>query len=610
LPGDDNAKAVVAVFASSWIKHPPIYEAWRNTFALEMGEAVPLNLGSLSIDDQVRFSDSNSGSTIPVPMDSGVGFVVAWVGPVPDFSAVANGDSNPPRTLRPLAFGIYEGDLAKRVEALCTNLSENEHREVVAELWGWPTQIHASHRVARSPSEMEKMTCQELLERVGTDVDHPRYPTLVSRQIIHDHFSMLEENAPGSPALHDDGWDHARAQALLLFGYYPEGKSLLRELITAGDGDAYVELLRWSLTLLDDEELSAPIPTTVTLSPDQFTEVEKFRASIGLIQAQRALAEGDTLEARNLLEKAQEQGLVEANNLLESLGSSENIFASAWIKYRNGDKASAIAEFRAALEANPGEAAYSLGLINHLDGNITEALIWWKGAADSGSTEAAGSLAEHYFDIGDSNQGRIWAERGANLGDARCMLALGRSFWFEGQNEEGSSWIVKSAEAGNVEAMDFYGQLLHSQGESKEAFVYLNRAALEAQDPFAVANSANTLAFSYLIPEGKLEQAEVLLRRAIEVDAGEASVNAMSNLGILFYERGDYKEALDIFSEVLEAESGPFDEANEYIARIKDRIDLPAQAPTSGGMNFCPECGSARGTQHKFCGGCGFSFPL
>ncbi len=68
-------------------------------------------------------------------------------------------------------------------------------------------------------------------------------------------------------------------------------------------------------------------------------------------------------------------------------------------------------------------------------------------------------------------------------------------------------------------------QVLHSPGQLEEAEYILTRAARDAALSFSAANSAKTLAFSYLIPQGRLDEAEEVLRRAIELDAGEASIN-------------------------------------------------------------------------------------
>jgi len=67
-----------------------------------------------------------------------------------------------------------------------------------------------------------------------------------------------------------------------------------------------------------------------------------------------------------------------------------------------------------------------------------------------------------------------------------------------------------------------------------------------------VASGTNSFAFSYLIPEGELDEAERVLRIAIELDAGYESTNAMSNLGVIYFKRDNLDEAEKWFKLALE----------------------------------------------------------
>ena len=552
----EEATAALAIFASAWITDEPVYEAWRASFAFQLRQAVPILLGTLPVEDEVRFSDASGGTTITIPMSPGDASVVAWVAEVPIFSG-SKGGLAVSTSLRPIAMGVYVGELRGRVQKMITPLDDVTQREVVSGLWGWPTQIHSSHRVPRSPLEMETLTCRELDERVHGNEDDPRYETLIGRTLVRDHFHLLENQADHVGSLHNDGHDRMRALALWFYGYLDEARSVLQELMGKGDSQAYVDLVTLGSVIRDYSALLSVIPTTLRLSADQRTAVNKVQ-----------LAEG-------------------------------------WIKYRGGDLEGAVATFNAAVETQPGEAAYCLGLVADVAGDTRAAVNWWIRAADAGSTDAIEALARHFFTIGEGEKGSSWATRGIAEGNTDCMTLLARWLWDQGNKVEATDLYVRAAQAGDVGAFDPAGQLLHSQSKP-EAEYFLTRAAREATEPFDIANAANTLAFCYLIPQGRLDEAEEILRRAIAVDAGEPSVNAMSNLGIVFFERGDDISAAECFNQVLAGGLGDITEAKDYLARITQRTK--AQFATTD-MKFCIECGTARVENLPFCGDCGFRFP-
>lgn len=574
---DEGASVAFAVY-SSWISDPAFYEKWRASFASQLLAAVPLPLGTIQITDEVRFSDATSGSTIVVPMNSGDGLVVAWIGEVPELMSFISGEGIQNETLRPIAMGVYTGEHKERIEALCGEMSGNKRRELVSDFWGWPTQTHASHNSRRTPLEMETFTAQELSERVNGDLDHPRYSNLVGHQILMDYFAFLNERNLQDTVLKREGGDNTLAMVLWHYGYLDEAREVLNELIEDGDDKAYLNLLAWSFGVSDATPLLAPIPATIQLSIDQHKEADRLRGAGAILNARRAMERGDSQEASELLQQAMALGIDEAKELLKHVEGSQATINAGWIKHKGGDHDGAVAIFTQALDHSPAEAAYSLGLIADTNGKSAEAESWWVRSAEAGHPEACDSLARHFFALEDEEQGGSWAARGAELGNAACMFMWGSSLWSQGKKEEATKFLISAAEAGEVEAMDFYGQLLNSQGRGQEAEGFLFRAAREAEDPFSIANASNTLAFSYLIPKGRLDEAEELLRRAIDVQAGGPSVSALSNLGTVLFERGNDEAALECFHEVLLAEVGPFDEANEYIARIAARNESPSIA--------------------------------
>ena len=91
--------------------------------------------------------------------------------------------------------------------------------------------------------------------------------------------------------------------------------------------------------------------------------------------------------------------------------------------------------------------------------------------------------------------------------------------------------------------------------------------------------AANTFAFSYLIPEGNIEQAEALLRRTISWDLGFQSSNALSNLGQIIFRQKKFFKAEAIFTFIrMSGFGGIRPEANYWLGRIYDLTNRHEQA--------------------------------
>ena len=122
--------------------------------------------------------------------------------------------------------------------------------------------------------------------------------------------------------------------------------------------------------------------------------------------------------------------------------------------------------------------------------------------------------------------------------------------------------------------------------QNASAFEYLARWAIRGGDydaaewywtqlnnssaPIWVINSANSLCFSVLMPQGRFDEAQQLLNQGVLLNLGYQSVNCRSNLGVCEFEQGHSDAAVVHFLEVLRAPDGPFDEALHYLARIAE----------------------------------------
>lgn len=104
------------------------------------------------------------------------------------------------------------------------------------------------------------------------------------------------------------------------------------------------------------------------------------------------------------------------------------------------------------------------------------------------------------------------------------------------------------------------------------------------------ASAVNTYCFYYLFPEGDLDLAEALLKASIEMKVPDESLNALSNLGICLFIRGDFAQSKAIFEKVI-ADSliiKDYSNLNEvylYLANIADVQGDPSHADTLRGKS-------------------------
>ena len=94
--------------------------------------------------------------------------------------------------------------------------------------------------------------------------------------------------------------------------------------------------------------------------------------------------------------------------------------------------------------------------------------------------------------------------------------------------------------------------------------------------------STNTLVFSHLIPARRFAEARLWCNDLIELETGYESWNALSNLGIVEFESGNTGLARGFFQAIIDAGTGPVDEAEEYI----ERIDSGEKRPLDTRVNW------------------------
>lgn len=127
-------------------------------------------------------------------------------------------------------------------------------------------------------------------------------------------------------------------------------------------------------------------------------------------------------------------------------------------------------------------------------------------------------------------------------------------------------------------------------GNDLEAESALRRVAADGVG-IMVSNITNTLAFSYMLPQGEYAYAAQLLDSASRLPAGYQADNAYSNRGIAHYLLEEFDDAERIFRELLELPGNPCAaEANYYLAQICEATGRASEA-----ANFRRDCEAAGG---------------
>lgn len=172
-----------------------------------------------------------------------------------------------------------------------------------------------------------------------------------------------------------------------------------------------------------------------------------------------------------------------------------------------------------------------------------------------------------------------------------------------------------------------YRLVTEGQGDDRE-----RRAALEWIANFGAgqftASAINTLAFSFLIPEGSDDLAKFYLNHAIAMDVLDEATNAMANLGGLHIRMGRYEEAVAVLEQALDrpdrfaegeasfllgrlyAELGNMAAARSYLERA---AASPDDAYAQQARQELSKLGLAGGSikqneRARFCSGCGSQF--
>jgi len=125
------------------------------------------------------------------------------------------------------------------------------------------------------------------------------------------------------------------------------------------------------------------------------------------------------------------------------------------------------------------------------------------------------------------------------------------------------------------------GQIEADSGDLKKAeMTFLKVISLAGKGDYA-GPAINSYCFSVLIPQERYDDAEIQLRRAIEISNPRETANAWSNLGAVFVKRGKRQEALDCFAKAITCKDIEVQNEARYftcLIQVEEKIESPNSA--------------------------------
>lgn len=227
---------------------------------------------------------------------------------------------------------------------------------------------------------------------------------------------------------------------------------------------------------------------------------------------------------------------------------------------------------KSAIESGDLNGYYGIGFYYYEQGNLKEAISWWQKGARENSALSMYRLAGALYENGEIAQAKKWYEECVNAsttngGKSWCMNGLGKIYYFEKNAKESRRWYQLSADLGDQEGYYRVGISYSLTGEWQKAL-----------DNFLMIKNPN-MGTKTLIAEaynglGKENQALEWYKKA----ANDGSADALVNVGVIYYLKKDYSNAIDAWKKAstlgsgvasyklarLYSDQNNFDEATKY----------------------------------------------
>ncbi len=249
---------------------------------------------------------------------------------------------------------------------------------------------------------------------------------------------------------------------------------------------------------------------------------------------------------------------------LAKLKLTDTLAAAAERKMESGDVTGAIVDYRGSLKANPKNAESISGLSEALTASGIQ-------TAGNDNNEAAVPLFDEAVKLDPKNEvaftklGEIHDARGRNalaITNYEKALAIDPQMsslylpvalaYVESGNAAKADFYLTKAEAAGANGTDAKmarGVLLYKQNKNAEALAVFDQIALAEPQNGAVQYQRAVL-FDKL---GQQDKAIEALKKATQIDPGYAP--AWFDLGVIYYNKGDYKSALTAYQASVRADN-------------------------------------------------------
>lgn len=292
--------------------------------------------------------------------------------------------------------------------------------------------------------------------------------------------------------------------------------------------------------------------------------------------------EPDQEKALDLLYQAAQQGSVEAMDNLgnfcnSNLGGKDLSAAFAWwqqaaekgfassqakvaLYYKDqGDYSQAMSWARKAAEQNNGDGEQLLGTIYNrgygVDVDYNEAFKWYKRAAEHGNARAQSDVAVCYANgegvEKDEQQMFYWyrksAEQDDPIGLRGMYLCYANGEGVEKNQSMALNYLMLAAERGEVSCQHDLGNYYHSINDIDNAILWFTKVAEKG-----FARSQNELGLFY---NNGTKVAKDMIKAVhwFEEAAAQGHPGAQNNLGNIYFMRGDYDKAINLWQQSAKA---------------------------------------------------------
>ena len=210
------------------------------------------------------------------------------------------------------------------------------------------------------------------------------------------------------------------------------------------------------------------------------------------------------------------------------------LFGRGVMKAADGDMAAARDLYERAIAMGEVKALVNLGGIEFALNNVETAIRMWEEAAAADEVRAHHNLGMAYAKVGRVEDSRASYERAASAGHTEAMYQMAELCHFDGDIEAEMAWLEGAATAGNMTAMAAAASRRAQLGDYDKAIEWYETAHRAGH-----LDAHHDLALLY----GRIGMREESKRLLLELAHDDDDDDAMSALGLLYFEDGELEEA-------------------------------------------------------------------